>query len=359
VRVAVDGRVLRPQVVHRRGVARYLRCLLEGLAALAPGDEYEVLVAGGADPDPFDAPGVHVVRRRAPGRLVFGAGVLAGRPRLDRLVGGCDVAWVPAPAPVAVSREVPVVLTLHDLSFDRPQDFSRYDRVWHRLARPGRLARRATAVMCVSTPVREAALARWRLDPGRLRVVPSGPGRPPGPAGGLPPGLPDRFVLAVGALEPRKLPGVLAEAHRRAAARGLEAGLVFAGEGPLAGELERSGATVLGHVPDPVLEALYARSLALVCASRDEGFGFTPLEALARGTPALVADLPVFAETLADGALRVPPGDADALADALLRLEREPELRERLVAAGREAVGRLSWERAARATRAVLAEAAA
>ena len=72
----------------------------------------------------------------------------------------------------------------------------------------------------------------------------------------------------------------------------------------------------------------------------------------------MVADLPVFAETLGAAALRVPAGDADALAEALMRLEREPGLRERLVAAGQEAVGRFSWERAARETRAVLAEAA-
>jgi glycosyltransferase involved in cell wall biosynthesis len=73
----------------------------------------------------------------------------------------------------------------------------------------------------------------------------------------------------------------------------------------------------------------------------------------------VVADLPVFHETLGDGALRVPPGDPAALADALLRLEREPALRERLATAGGEAVTELSWERAARETRQALAEAAA
>jgi glycosyltransferase involved in cell wall biosynthesis len=166
-------------------------------------------------------------------------------------------------------------------------------------------------------------------------------------------------VLAVGALEPRKLPGVLVEAHRIARSRGLEAGLVFAGDGPLRRELAGSHATVLGHVPDPTLEALYGSALVVSCVSRDEGFGFTPLEALARGVPPIVADLPVFAETLGEGALRVPAGDVEALADALLRLEREPGLRERLVEAGRGAVAALSWERAARETRAVLAEAAA
>jgi glycosyltransferase involved in cell wall biosynthesis len=166
-------------------------------------------------------------------------------------------------------------------------------------------------------------------------------------------------VLAVGALEPRKLPGVLVEAHRIARSRGLEAGLVFAGDGPLRGELGDSHATVLGHVPDPVLEALYGGALAVACVSRDEGFGFTPVEAVARGVPAVVADLPVFDETLGEGALRVPAGDPDSLAEALLRLEREPGLRERLVMAGRGAVADLSWERAAREMRSVLAEAAA
>jgi hypothetical protein len=65
--------------------------------------------------------------------------------------------------------------------------------------------------------------------------------------------------------------------------------------------------------------------------SREEGFAFTPLEALALGTPAVVPNLPVFAETLGAGALGVPPGRADALAGALLRLERDCRLRAELV----------------------------
>ena len=88
------------------------------------------------------------------------------------------------------------------------------------------------------------------------------------------------------------------------------------------------------------------------------GLGFTPLEAAARGTPAIVADLPVFDETLGDAALRVRAGDADALAAALLRMDAEPGLRDQLAAKAREAAARLSWERAARETRAALAEAA-
>jgi glycosyltransferase involved in cell wall biosynthesis len=339
MRLAVDARALRPGSARARGVARYLRCVLDELERQFPDDEY-VLVD--------------------PGRLGLLSAALVKRPRLDRHAGGCDVAWIPAPAPVAVSLGVPYVLTVHDLSFEhRPRDYPLYDRLWQRLARPARLARGAERVLCSSEATRAAVIREWRVDPERARTVLLGPGRPPSDGveqvDGLP--LPGSFVLAVGALEPRKLPGLLAEAHRRARREGLRAELVFAGDGPLRGELEGAGTTVLGHVEEDVLDVLYERALAVACVSREEGFGFTPLEAVARGTPAVVSDLPVFAETLGDAALRVPPGDRDALAAALLRLEREPELRERLAAAGRAAAGRLSWEETARAIRAALLEA--
>jgi glycosyltransferase involved in cell wall biosynthesis len=202
------------------------------------------------------------------------------------------------------------------------------------------------------------------LPAERVRVVPLGPGRDTAGAGAAKPGAAERagraragHVLAVGALEPRKLPLLLARAHARARERGLRSGLVFAGDGPLRGELEAAGATVLGHVSDAELDAAYADALCLAAPSREEGFGFTPLEALAAGVPPVVSDLPVFAETLGDAALRVPVGDVAALADALLRIEREPELRASLVEAGRARLRELTWERAARDTRAVFEEA--
>jgi glycosyltransferase involved in cell wall biosynthesis len=271
------------------------------------------------------------------------------------------VAWLPAPAPVAVSSGVPYVLTAHDLSFEHhTQDYSRYERLWHRLARPAQLARGAAHVLCVAEPTRRAVIEKWAVDPAQARTVLSGPGRMPSGAASaaLPDGVPDSFVLAVGALEPRKLPIILAISHHIARQAGLRSGLVFAGDGPLRAPVEAYGATVLGHVPDPVLDGLYERALAVVCASREEGFGFAPLEGAMRGTPAIVTDLPVFADTLGEGALRVPPGDADALADRLLRLESEPGLRDSLASAARDAAGRLSWERAARETRDALREAA-
>jgi glycosyltransferase involved in cell wall biosynthesis len=360
VRVAVDGRSLR-RAATSRGITRYVRRLLVDLARGFPEDRFAVLVPGGlaSGDEELRAAGVELRAPRLDSRPLFAAAALAGRPRLDRMLGGCDVVWVPAIGPLAVSSDVPLVLTVHDLSFEhRPGDFSAYERVWHRLARPRNLARRASHIVAVSEVVRREVVAEWGLPADRVVTVRSGPGREPTAPGPLPSGLPESYVLAVGALEPRKDPRLLVRAHARARASGLTAGLVFAGDGPLREELSGSGATVLGHVPDPVLEGLYRRALVVACPSREEGFSFSPIEALSRGTPAVVSDLPVFAETVMGGALRVPPGDVDALAQALLRLEREPDLRAHLVSAGQSATSELSWERAAAETREVLRRAA-
>src|SRR3954451_16198782 len=150
MRVGVDARHL----TAGRGGARYTRALLRALAAAHPEDDWLPFVPR-RKPLPVAPAGLALVRHRLPGRALFGAAAVARRPRLDRLLGGVDVVWAPAPAPLAVSARVPLVLTVHDRSFEvRPGDFTPYERLWHRLARPEALAARAAAV------VRDAAAER-------------------------------------------------------------------------------------------------------------------------------------------------------------------------------------------------------
>ena len=359
-------------------MAHYTAALLRALATAHPEDEYRAFVPGGtlnhpqkratplseASAETLDHPqkrarplsegSLRVVGHRLPSRVLFGSAAVFGRPRVDRLAGGADVVWIPAPAPVAVSPSVPYVLTVHDLSWvERPEDFTAYERVWHALGRLGRLAGNAAAVVCDSAATRDAALAEWDLDAERVHVIHAGVTPPEdGPA----PALPAKYFLAVGALEPRKASDVLARAHALARREGLEADLVFAGSGRLAGAVRGEGVHVLGRVD--ALGTLYRDALALVMPSYLEGFGFPPLEAALTGTPSIVSDLPVFGETLGDAALKVPAGDERALADALLRLERNTELRARLAAGARRAAERLTWDRAAAQLHEVLAKAA-
>ncbi len=342
LRVGVDARHLG----GGRGVARYTSQLLGCLMRDNPDDRWLLFAARGAP----------VKHHPLPGRLVYGAAALTGRPRLDRLLRQpVDVVWIPAIAPVAVSASMPYVLTVHDTSFEqRPEDFTSYERLWHRLARPRELARRARLVIVPSPAVRDELVGRWGLAAASVRVVPEGVELPgtvrAAPARGRP------YLLAVGALEPRKAPLLLRDAYAQARERGLDARLVFAGEGRLAGRLAGTpGVELRGRVSDDELDALYRGALALVVPSLLEGYGLPLREALARGTPAVVSDLPVFGPELSPAVLRVPPGDERALTAALLEL---PAVRDRLAAAAPATVASLTWSEAARQTRAVLAEAA-
>lgn len=323
--VGVDARHL----TARRGVARYTRRMVEALGALG-GVEVRALVPGRGPVEPVR--GVTVMRTRAPSRLVHGAGALAGRPRVDRLLGGPDVTWLPAPAPGAVGGRY--VLTIHDLSWlQRPGDFTRYERAWHRLLRARRLAAGAAAVVCDAPAVADEVERRWGV---RATVVEPGVDAPPAARAARR----DRpYVLYVGALEPRKGLDVLATAWATRPLPDVE--LLVAGEG----RATVPGACHLGHVGDDELQALYAGALAVVLPSYLEGFGLPPREAAAHGTPSVVSDLPTLR---LPGTLRVAPGDAAALADALARL---PAERDRLIA---ELPPPRSWGQAAADLLAVL-----
>ena len=343
MRVGVDGRSLVGG--GARGVAHYTAALLEALASEFPGDEYRVLLPRGSASVPA---GVVPIRSALPARALFGAAAVARRPTLSALLPGCDVIWAPAPAPLAPGS-TPFVLTVHDRSWEeRPQDFTAYERLWHRLARPRGLARRAARVLCDTEVVRGEVIRAWGLSPERVRAVPLAP-RPL--ARGVAEG---RYFLFVGALEPRKAPDILIEGFGLARQRGLDAELLVAGEGRVS--VDAPGVRRLGRVDD--LGPLYAGALAVVLPSWLEGFGLPPVEGLAAGAPAIVSDLPVLREVLGGGALYVPPGDASALADALLALSRDDALRTQLLTAGQAHIAPLSWASTARQTREVLVEAA-
>jgi glycosyltransferase involved in cell wall biosynthesis len=340
-------------------VARYSGALLDALAREFPDDRWALFVPGSAQHPAVEGLrghlNVEVHRHRFASRPLFGAAAVARRPRLDRLIGDpLDLVWMPAPAPVAVSASVPLVLTVQDLSFERrPRDFTAYERLWHLLARPRSLGRRAARVIVLAPSTGDEVGASWGIPAERIAVVAPGVALPERKTAFQHPGP---YLLAVGALEPRKAPELLAAAFARARERGLKADLVFAGEGRLAARVRGPGVRVVGQVSDDQLDALYRGALALVVPSLLEGYGLPLREALARGVPAVVSDLPSFGVELSPAVLRVPPGDVDALSEALLRIGGEVGLRDRLASAARGTVEGLTWEAAARGTRAVFAE---
>jgi glycogen(starch) synthase len=110
----------------------------------------------------------------------------------------------------------------------------------------------------------------------------------------------------------------------------------------MAGELVAAGGglTWLGPLPPPRLAELYSQAAAFVMPSYYESFGIACIEAMAFGLPVVAAAVGGLKEVVEDGCtgLFFPPGDAAALAEAILSLLRHPRLRMRLGRAGRERV---------------------
>ena len=331
--------------------------MLAGLASRHPGAEW--IAVGAPDRGRSLPPGVAAAGSGLPRRLANAGSAVAGRPRIDRLAGGADVVWIPAPAPVAWSAGVPAVMTVHDIAWEqRPGDFTPYERAWHAAARPRRLARRCSRIACVSEATRQAILsAGWPVEKSRTEVIPEAPAVIPGAS---PAGEGGRHLLYVGALEPRKGIEALAGALPVARAHGLTLGLVVVGEGRMAGMLAgQPGVQLVGQVDDEALASLYAGATALVFPSLLEGFGLPPVEAAAFGVPTVGSDLPAVRELLGDAFLATAPGDARELGDALFRVATDTALRDRLGSAAREAVSGFSWADAADRLYDLLCEAAA
>ena len=254
---------------------------------------------------------------------------------------------------------VPVVLTVHDLLAFRHPEYvpGAYSRVLRWMIRSA--ARRASRILTVSRASRDDIVRYLGVPAERVVVTPLAGSRP----GGLGAGAIVRreaSLLAVGNRMPHKgfetllaaLARIDADERPRLTITGSH------GDDPLAPTVDRLGlrdwVDLRGWLSRDELERLYAESTALVFPTRFEGFGLPPLEAMSRGCPVIVSDLPVMHEVAGDAAVYVDPSDPEAIADVIRSLLRDPAERERMSRAGLARAAEFSWEATAAATRAAL-----
>ncbi|HLM48766.1 MAG TPA: glycosyltransferase family 1 protein, partial [Myxococcaceae bacterium] len=105
-----------------------------------------------------------------------------------------------------------------------------------------------------------------------------------------------------------------------------------------------------GYVADEDLAALYSGAMAFVYPSLYEGFGLPPLEAMACGTPVVVARTSSLPEVVGEAALQLSPDDANAWRETALKLLRDDALRRELSDKGRERAALFNWDDCARRT---------
>lgn len=277
---------------------------------------------------------------------------------------GADVLFAPAYSGPLLPP-VPMVVAIHDVSFAAHPEWFAWREGARRRTVVQLAARAAAHIVTISEFSKREIVAHLGIDAGKITVAYPGisdvssvtPGRPAAPA----------TVLFAGSIFNRRhVPELIDGFARLARARpGIRLEIVGDNRTSPHVDLERIvDATglrdrihVRSYVSDQELRALYAASAAFVFLSEYEGFGLTPLEALASGLPVLLLDTPVAREVCGDAARYVPRADPALIEDALAALLFDAGERERILGAASHVLPRYSWTDFARRVLRVLLEA--
>ncbi len=359
MRIAIDANVLEGAW---GGIPKYLSRIATEL--IAGGDEVDLL----ANTRRLERPlaGAHEVGVRVKGTPVWRNAFVP----LWLARAGADVLWAPESVLPRWSP-VPTVATIHDLASLRFPEIKpqHHMKLFETTVR--RSVRRATRTIAVSQATAGDVERFYGVGADRVRVVPNGvderfvPGDREAARAAVRErwGIEAPFVLHVGSNEPRKGIEVLVEAAALARNEGAGWRVALAGSAGFQSErieaaARASGACeLLGPVSDGELLDLLRAAGAFAAPALYEGFGIAPLEAMACGTPAVIAaDSGGLEEVSGPAAIVVGERSAEAWRAALEQaLERPPELIER----GLAHATKFRWPAVAAQTRAVLAEAAA
>ena len=369
--VVLNAQLISAQQSYRSaGMSNYSRNLLAAAGTLAADDASIRLTALAHTPD-TRIPGVNVIASPLPldrpsARIAWEQLIL---PRLLRQLQADLVHGLVNVLPLA--SNVPGVVTVHDLSFLHfPGLFPPAKRMYlSALSRAS--VRKAAAVIAVSQQTADDVIHRLGVPAHRVTVAHNGVDvrfAPAAPAQTVAfrraKGLPERFFLFLGTLEPRKNLQTLMAAYARWRAQASPAArdvklVIAGGKGwyydaifAQVSALELHDSVIFpGYVPDDELPDWFRAATAFVFPSVFEGFGLPVLEAMACGTPVLCSDIPALREIAGDGtgqaALLTPPLDVDAWVAGLALLAGQPALRNELCTRGLARAAQFTWQAAA------------
>ncbi len=356
-RIAIDARKL-----GDLGIGTYLDGILGELGKIASSHKY-ILYCAPASRPPVSAENFEIVPVADPKYSVRELVTLPVRLLKTRADLFHSPHYVVPPI-----RHCPTVVTIHDVIHLRfPHCLSSRLALcyaWLMLWIATRTSRR---IITVSQHSKRDIVQRLRVPETKIQVIYNGLGHGFVPI--LDPlrlertrqmlGLPRRFCLYVGNLNPHKNVLRLLEAFRIVAGHDPEIELCIVGES------QRRDAKVeairraiaaeprvrkIDFLPYQSLPDLYSLAQVYVHPSLYEGFGLTPLEAMACGTPVAAAKTSSLPEVLGDAALWFDPTSPAEMADAMIRLLEDRPQRECLIQRGLSQVKHFSWKEAARET---------
>lgn len=354
-----------PTVQKHAGLGRYAGEIARGLARYKRGIELSLFYNGPRQaqlPDYLEGiPHGSVHMGNKPWRLSVLLSQLFHWP-MDRTFGATEIFHATNHL-LAHFRRARTVFTLHDLIYLRyPEYHLPYNRWYLRLAMP-RYLEASDVIVTPSECSRQDAIRAYRLPESKIKVIYEAPAPTFTPPTGPAPlngvrqkyNLPEKYILYVGTIEPRKNLARLLEAFRPLLAHWPALKLVLLGKKgwlyePFFHRLQELGLTgqvvFPGFVDEADLPAFYHLAELFVFPSLYEGFGLPPLEAMACGAPVICSNSSSLPEVVGDAALLIEPTDTAGLHTAMRRVLEDPHLRADLARRSLVQAQKFSWQKA-------------
>jgi glycosyltransferase involved in cell wall biosynthesis len=331
------------------------------------------------DYDWLNAPNVKLYDFNYPNNLLFTSSRFLNRPFIDKMVSGADVFFFPHFFISSLSPSCKRVTTFHDLSYIHfPEHLTLRKKIWHNFQMiPKWQAKFSDKIIAVSESTKNDLVNFYKVDPARIEVIYSGIGTSQVPplTSNVPwpfdvindvvnfkreKNFPDRFILFLGKLEPRKnvISIVKAFNNLNSNPKYKDIGLVIAGaKGWLCQDIFREAGLTsqvnttcdvgniifTNQINDEERHLYYRAASIFVYPSFFEGFGFPPLEAMSCGTPVITSRNSSLPEVVGDSAIMVDPYDVRELELWITKLLDDKNLSDLMAKKGAEQSFKFNW----------------
>lgn len=355
--ILVDARCLSDEA---GGIPRYVSSIISALAHRYRGHMFLLFFNGYKNTYPWKMrhypSNCIAVQSTFPNKLFNISSSVLSRPTLDEItqkITGVipDAVFMPNINFVSVSSNIPIVLTIHDLSFHHyPKTFSWRSRLWHRYIGVASLIRRSARIIAVSDHTRDEIIEQFDVDPHRVNAIPHANTNQVDSGAMFSRdqlGVSDEYMIAPGMGAGRKNLDCLLDAWclaRQSSASLSKMKLLITGIQH--GNNTPDSVLCIGTVPSDHYRALLSHATAVVYPSRYEGFGFPILEAFAARTPVLASSCSSIPEIGRDAFYPFDPYDVNSLALALMDIC-NPAIADHFVNVGAAYAWKNSWDDAA------------
>jgi len=384
MKIGVDIRTLMDK--HYSGVSEYTNNLLQAIFIKDKTNKYKLFYNSYhdiADRIPkFDFPNVEIIKFSYPNKLLnYIFFKIFKWPKIDKKLGGVDIMFMPHINFIALSKKCKKIITIHDLSFLRfPYYFSVRHNFWQRNINVKKLLKKAEKIIAVSDNTKKDISDICKISPKKIQTIYSGINNNFKIIEAENEkllivkkkyNLPEKFMLYLGNLEPRKNIEGIIEAYNVFRDQQYMDLVHFEGSSEIAKnkislvisgnpgwgyrgiyELSRKSKYsndifFTNYVDSEDKVYLYNLADIFIYPSFYEGFGFPPLEAAACGTPCIVSNVASLPEVMGKAAILVDPYNISEISQAINQLANNANLSNQMSKTGKQKASQYNWDKCA------------